>query len=183
MTYVEWLRVRAALKWTTIVLGAIVLIALVFRIFLFALGKDDALSFVHGMETDANSRVAHSTLPDGTRRTVIDNVKEDVHIVVDDSGYQGTRITIYESSARAKEHGPKTIVMGSLNVQSSARGGETVTTIDTNRPENFAYYAARVRPDQVARNCLRAAFERNSPAASRELRADGTLLLDPAGNA
>jgi hypothetical protein len=142
MTYVEWLRVRAALKWTAMILGAILLVALVFRIFLFSMGKNEALSFVHGMETDPNSHVVYSTLPDGTKRATIDNAKEGVHIVVDDSGYQGKRITIYESSARAKEHGPKTIVMGSLNVQSSARGGETVTTVDTNRPESFAYYAA-----------------------------------------
>ncbi|HEU5479356.1 MAG TPA: ABC transporter permease [Candidatus Tumulicola sp.] len=142
MTYVEWLRVRAALKWTVVVLGALVLIALVLRVSLLAFGKDDALSFVNGMETDANSRVAHSTLPDGTRRTTVDNAKEDVHIVIDDSGYQGKRITIYESSSHGKRHAPKTIEMGSLNVQSTAQGQETVTTIETNQPESFAYYAA-----------------------------------------
>ncbi|HEY1656583.1 MAG TPA: ABC transporter permease [Candidatus Tumulicola sp.] len=142
MTYVEWLRVRAALKWTAIVLGAIVLLILILRIVLLAGGKDDALAFVHGVETDANSHVVRSTLPDGTRRTTIDNAKDSVHITIDDSGYQGKRITISETSSHPGEHAPKNIVMGSLNVQSAANGRETITTIDTNRPESFAYYGA-----------------------------------------
>jgi hypothetical protein len=49
------------------------------------------------------------------------------------------------------------------------------------RAANFAYYAARVRPDQVVRNCLRAAFERS--AAAMDERVDRTLLLDPTGSA
>jgi len=52
------------------------------------------------------------------------------------------------------------------------------------RVENFAYYAAYVRPDQVVRNCLRTAFDRSVLAASRnEPAVGGTLLLDAPGNA
>lgn len=142
MTFVEWLRVRAALKWTVIVMGALVAVILILRIALFTFGKDDALSFVQGMETNASSHVVRSTLPDGTRRTTIDNTNDDVHIVVDDAGYEGKRITIYEASSHHGSHAPKRISMGSLNVQSTANGRETVTTIDTNRPESFSYYAA-----------------------------------------
>lgn len=142
MIYVEWLRVRAALKWTAIVLGAFVVIALVLRVVLLTMGKDDALSFVHGVENDANSHIVRSTLSDGTNRMTIDNPKEDVHIVIDDHGYQGKRIQIFESSAHAGGHAPKTVTMGSLHVESIGNGTGTVTTIDTNRPEDFSYYAA-----------------------------------------
>src|SRR6185437_3523605 len=72
----------------------------------------------------------------------IDNSKDDVHIVIDDNGYAGKHITITESSDHGQSHNPKTIVVGSLNVQSSANGRSTVTTIDTDRPETFAFYAA-----------------------------------------
>jgi hypothetical protein len=51
------------------------------------------------------------------------------------------------------------------------------------RVENFAYYAAHVRPDQVVRNCLRAAFDRGVPAASDERTAGEKLLLDSARSA
>ena len=51
------------------------------------------------------------------------------------------------------------------------------------RAENFAYYAAHVRPDQVVRACLRAAFKRSASAACDERPAAATLVLDAAGNA
>lgn len=142
MTYVEWLRVRVALKWTAIVLGALLVLALVVRLAMAGFGKSDALSFVHGMQDDPHSHVVTTTLPDGTHRTTIDNSKGNVHIVVDDNGYAGKHITITESSNHPGSHGPKTVVVGSLNVRSSANGQSTVTTIDTDRPETFAIYAA-----------------------------------------
>ena len=51
------------------------------------------------------------------------------------------------------------------------------------RVESFAYYAAHVRPEQVVRNCLRAAFERTAAAANYERPVDEALLLDAARNA
>lgn len=142
MTYVEWLRVRTALKWTAIVFGVLLILALAIRLTMAAFGKDDALAFVHGVQGDPNSHVVKTTLADGTQRTTIDNPKEGVHIVIDDGGYAGKHITITESSSSQGSHGPKTVVMGSLNVHSSANGRSTVTTIDTDHSSSLALYAA-----------------------------------------
>jgi hypothetical protein len=141
VTYVEWLRVRGVLKWTAIVLGAIVVLLLVLRLSLLGFGTNDVLSFVNLMQDNKNSQVVHSTLPDGTKRTTIDSVKDGVHIVVDDLGYQGKRIQIFERSPHASAH-HKTVSMGSLHVETLPNGNGTITTVETNRPENFAYYAA-----------------------------------------
>lgn len=141
MTYVESLRVRTALKWTAIVLGALLVLELLLRLAVGVFDKNDALTFVHVMQDNPNSHVVRTTLADGTHRTTVDNPKDGVHIVVDDNGYAGKHITIVESPS-SKSHGPKSVVLGSLNVSSSADGRGTVTTIDTDRPETFAIYAA-----------------------------------------
>jgi hypothetical protein len=139
MAYVEWLRVRGVLKWTAIVLVVLLAIAGAFRLSVLGM-HSDALSFVHAMEHKNDSRVTHVTLPDGGRRTVIDNARDRVHVVVDDYGYAGKRIRIVDSSSG--DHPPKTIVMGSMHVESSTNGRQTITTVETNRPERVAYDAA-----------------------------------------
>ena len=141
MTYVEWLRVRTAFKWTAIVLGSLLVLELVVRLVLGIVGRNDALVFVHGMQDEPTSRIVKTTLADGTHRTTIDNAKDGVHIVIDDNGYAGKHITITESSSHSS-HGPKSVVLGSLTVHSSANGQGTVTTIDTDQPESFAIFAA-----------------------------------------
>ncbi|MEO6834959.1 MAG: hypothetical protein ABI231_03515 [Candidatus Tumulicola sp.] len=142
MTYVEWLRIRGVLKWTGIVLIAGVVLLLALRLSLLTFGSNDALLFVHGLETNKGSRVVHTTLSDGTKRTTIDNSKDHVHVVIDDLGYQGKRIQIFERSSHGMTHPHKTISMGDLHVETRASGKETVTTVETNRPESFGYYAA-----------------------------------------
>ena len=115
MTYVEWLRVRAALKWTAIVLGALLVLEIALRLVLAATGHDDALAFVHGMQTDPGSHVVTTRLPDGTQRTTIDNAKHDVNVVIDDNGYSGKRITI--TSSHGDSDTPKSVTMGSVDVR------------------------------------------------------------------
>jgi len=140
MTYVEWLRVRGVLKWTAIVLAAGVVLLVVLRLSLLSLGSNDALSFVHGIETSKDSQVVHTTLSDGTKRTTIVDAKKRVHVVIDDLGYQGKRIQIFESGHSSAPH--KTISMGDLHVVTLPSGTGTLTTIDTGQPEDLAYYAA-----------------------------------------
>ncbi len=140
MTYVEWLRVRGVLKWTAIVLVILVALLIVLRISLLAVGSNDALSFVHGVEVNKDSHVTHSTLSDGASRTVIDNAKQSVHIVVDDRGYQGKHIQIFESSAHASHHSHRTVSMGDIHIETLPSNNVTVTTIDTSQPEDLAYY-------------------------------------------
>jgi hypothetical protein len=140
MTYVEWLRVRAALKWTAIVLGALLVLEIALRLVLVATGHDDALAFVHGMQTDPGSHVVTTTLPDGTQRTTIDNAKHDVNVVIDDNGYSGKRITI--TSLHGDSDTPKSVTMGSVDVRSSLDGHKTITTVETDQPETFFLHAA-----------------------------------------
>lgn len=140
MTYVEWLRAYAAFKWTAIVFGVLLVLEIVLRVGLTASGHSDALSFVHGMQQDPGSHIVTTTLSDGTRRTTIDNKRGDVHVVIDDNGYSGKRITIVSKNDGSDR--PKTIAMGSMNVHSSIDGSKTIMTIDTDRPESFFLYAA-----------------------------------------
>jgi hypothetical protein len=99
------------------------------------------MSFIHGIEVDPGSHVTHTVLPGGGTRTVIDNAKKDVHIVIEDRGYQGKRIQIVESNERVSKHqDADNVAMGDLHVDSRAVGNQTVTTIDTGLPEDFGYY-------------------------------------------
>jgi len=142
MAYVEWLRVWRCLKVTAIVLVVLEILLLIVRISFLTIGPGDSLSFVHGVENDPNSHVTHVTLPDGTGRTIIDNPKDSVHIVVDDRGYQGKRIQIIESGAHASKESHHTVAMGDIHVETRPNGGQTITTIDTGQPEDFGYYFA-----------------------------------------
>jgi hypothetical protein len=140
VTYVEWLRVWRVLKVTAIVLVALEILLVVVRISLLAIGPHDSLSFVHGVEVEPSSHVTHVTLPDGTNRTVIDSAKDGVHIIVDDRGYQGKRVQIVEIGKHRSERFSHTVAMGDLNVETQPSGNETVTTIDTGKPEDLVYY-------------------------------------------
>jgi hypothetical protein len=140
MTYVEWLRVWRVLKVTAIVLVVLEVLLLSLRISLLAFGPHSPMSFIHGIEVDPGSHVTHTAIPGGTR-TVIDNAKEDVHIVIDDRGYLGKRIQIVESKERASNH-PESVAMGDIHVNSQSLGTQTVTTIDTGQPEDLGYYFA-----------------------------------------
>lgn len=163
MTYVEWLRVWRCLKVTAIVLAVLEVLLLVARISLLAIGPKDSLSFVHGVEIEPGSHVTHSVLAGGVSRTVIDNPKEDVHIVVDDRGYQGKRIQIVESGSHASRHHPNTYAMGDLHVDTEAVGNTTVTTVDTGKPEDLGYYfAIAALVGLIIATCLGAPFAREN---------------------
>jgi hypothetical protein len=139
VTYVEFLRVRGILKWTAIVLLAFVALLVVARISFLRVGSGSALSFVHGIESEKDSRTTNVTLPDGTKRTIVDNPKSGVHIVADYRGYSGTHIVIRETGSHRMK--PSSMAMGDIHVETEPAGKATVTTIDTSRPEDLAYYA------------------------------------------
>ncbi len=139
MTYVEWLRVRGALKWTVIVLAALFVCGIGVRLYMFSRG--DAMAYVYGIEHKSGSKVTQSVLPDGTKRTVIDDPVDSVNVTIDDAGYAGKHIEILDRSHRSDE-AAKSVVMGSMQVHTLPDGDGERITIDTNEPEPFVGYAA-----------------------------------------
>lgn len=163
MTYVEWQRVWRTLKIAAIVLIVLEILLLVLRISLLAVGPKNSLSFAHGIEMQPGSRVTHSLVQGGVTRTVIDNASEGVRIVIDDRGYQGKHIEIVESAARSSRHPLETYAMGDLHVDTHPEGNQTVTTIDTGKPEDLGYYIAIATVvGLIIATCLGAPFAREN---------------------
>jgi hypothetical protein len=139
MTYVEWLRVRGVLKVTTIVLFVLFLCTIGLRVYIFS--KGDILSYISTTEKDPHSRVTESVLPDGTKRTTIDDKTGRTHITIDDRGYAGKHIEIIDRSSRHHE-GDQNLSIGSMHVQALPAGAGERIVIDTNEPEPFVFYSA-----------------------------------------
>lgn len=128
MTYVEWLRVVKTLRRTAITLGIIVILAVAGRIWLSFNGPLDGLSYVSQLQRDPASHTNTSTLPDGSRQTVIDNPAKGLHVIVDDlgNGHQILHIT------RSKDADQHIIAMfGNVDEKTSDHGNRRETTIET----------------------------------------------------
>lgn len=139
MNYVEWLRVRNCLRTVAIVLGIFLLLAVVLRISLSRYMSSDA--WIQHITLDPGTKVSHTVLPDGTRRTFIDDSTEQTHVVIDDHGYAGKRIVVTEPTSRAHKE-QKDVALGSIHVVESRNGAMTTTVIDTNGSVPFFYYMA-----------------------------------------
>jgi energy-converting hydrogenase Eha subunit A len=148
VTYVEWLRVGRCLKCTAWVVGVLMLLTIVAEYTFLNLGSKTSLSEVevHTSAGDVNARAilkgaatASSTLPDGTKRTTIVNAAEGVRITIDDHGYWGKHIEVFERSVSRPS---KLIGFGPLAVQRVAVPGGSKVVVDTDKPEDFAYLAA-----------------------------------------
>jgi hypothetical protein len=141
MNYVEWLRVRNVLKWTAIVFVALLVVLVVVRI---AVRKSfsDPMAYVHSIEDRKSAQVTHSVLPDGKNLVTIVDASDGTRVEVEDSGYQGKRITIIQRSSHPSSHPPTDVGVGSIHVQAIHHGNQLVTVIETDRPEDFGFYAA-----------------------------------------
>jgi hypothetical protein len=96
MAYVEWLRVRACLKWTGLALGILLLVAVGLRI--AAVGIEHNISArVAALKADPGSKVTDTVLPDGMHQITIDNRAKNVHVVIEDRGFDGKHIVLDES--------------------------------------------------------------------------------------
>jgi hypothetical protein len=129
MTYVEWLRVRGALKWTAIVLVALFVVVGLGRVWAFGLGGD-ALTHIARLQADPSSRVIETSGPDGAHRTVIDDPRERVHVTIDDYGWGRKHIEVLDRSSH--DHKKETIVAGTIAVRTLPAGGGSLVVIDTN---------------------------------------------------
>ena len=141
MNYVEWLRVRNLLRTTAIILAILVVLAVILRISVSRYMSPDA--WVAHMSLDPGTKVTHTVLPGGTKRTTILDPSEPSTVVIDDHGYSGKHIVITEPTSRAhKEQQAHNVGIGSIQVHESRHGSLTTTVIDTNGSVPMLYYMA-----------------------------------------
>jgi hypothetical protein len=139
MIYAEWLRVRNLLRIVAIILGILLLLAIVLRISVTRYMSPQ--TWIHESMMHPGVHVSNVTLPEGTKRTIIDDPNESTHVVIDDRGYAGTHIVVTEPTSRA-HHENSHFNVGSVAVVESKHGTVTTTTIDTNGAVPMIYYMA-----------------------------------------
>jgi uncharacterized membrane protein YjfL (UPF0719 family) len=132
MLYTEWLRVRGALKWIGIVLGIMLVICGIARV---ATLRYDATMFLHNLQNEPDSKVSVTTLPDGTKRTIVVNDRQQIRATIDDRGYDGQHIVIVEPKSHNGDSA--NVLMGSFSVQTRGAGNNDEIVIDTNTPTFF----------------------------------------------
>ncbi|HZY97932.1 MAG TPA: hypothetical protein VFE36_00020 [Candidatus Baltobacteraceae bacterium] len=138
MGYVEWLRVRGCLKWTALALGALLLLAVVFRLAL--IGHHSYLSYAFGLESDPGAKVTESALPDGAHRINIDDPAKQVRVVIIDRGWNGKHIEIYDYSGHSSSDAKDSVDMGTVHVTELPQKRGTLTVVNTNGETDFMNY-------------------------------------------
>jgi hypothetical protein len=144
MVYVEWLRVRRTLLWTAVAMAVMVVVLVIGQVLFLTLATTAPLGDVKfdngktGEMIARSSLTTHTVLPDGTKRTIVDDSKEGVRITIDDLGYRGRHIEIFEAAGSQE---PKVVNAGPIDFRVTRVPGGTLTTFDTNAPETLAYHA------------------------------------------
>lgn len=190
MTYVEWLRVRNCLRVLAIILGVAILLILVVRIsFNREISSDEA--FISHVKMQPGTTVAHSVLPDGTKRTTINDPTDRTTVVIDNLGNAGRHVVITEPSSKKNNEALSRATIGSVHINEEHHGDMVTTTIDTNGTVPFVYYMAFA--DVVAfivATLLAAPFAREGDGhleyaltkpVSREAYALGAISVDLGG--
>jgi hypothetical protein len=139
MNYVEALRVRNCLVRVAIILGILVVLAVILRISLARYMSPE--TWVSKVALDATTTTTKTTLPDGTRRTVLDDSADRTHIVIDDRGSAGKTISITEPSSHVHSDESHFSHVGNI-ISSESHGGTTTTVIKTNGSVPMIYYMA-----------------------------------------
>lgn len=198
MNYVEWLRVRGCLKWTAIVLVAMVTLVLFAR-FTFLDVRPNAHGFsgifidekdLADFERGANQ--TQTKLPDGTLRTVIENAATGTRITIDDHGYWGKHVELFQKTPPHGVHATK-IDVGDIHAERVMVPGGSVVKIDegSGAPEDLSYYFAfATLVALIVATILGAPFARENEGhleltftkpVSRTALALGTIAADVAG--
>ncbi len=134
MNYVEWLRVRNALRGIAIALAVMFFLAAIVRLSVAHLTTVDTI--INDVKTQAGTKKTVSTLPDGTVRTTLISPRGE-RVVIDNHGYEGEKIVVTQP-AGPHEH-VSSVLFGSLSVQKSTDGKFTTTTVYTNAPTPFFF--------------------------------------------
>jgi hypothetical protein len=139
MNYVEWLRIRNCVRMTAIILAIMVVLAIILRISLARNMSPE--SWISRMTSEPGTKITHSVLPDGTKRTLIYDPTDNSHVIVDDRGDAGQHIVVTEPAGHAHEEHSDFSHIGNI-VSSHTSGGTTTTTIDTKGSVPMLYYMA-----------------------------------------
>jgi hypothetical protein len=116
--YAEYLRGMRALRVIGIILGILLAIAIVFR--LWAFSEHAPQSLATALQSSPTAHVATKTLADGTIRTVIDDPFKHIHAVVTRRGQLfHMEATMPTTEAQGHSH----ISMGSYSVDKNAKAG------------------------------------------------------------
>lgn len=137
MNYVEWLRVRNALRIYAIVLGVLIVIALIVRISLAPqLNHDQYL--IDRVSKEPGTKISHSVV-DGLNRTTIVSASDSTTITIDEKPDGGRIIHIVQPSSSQKNSSNTSHAGPFSSSESVSKGVETIT-VDTNSPVNVVIF-------------------------------------------
>ncbi|HEY9084877.1 MAG TPA: hypothetical protein VIN40_02910 [Candidatus Tyrphobacter sp.] len=130
MFYVEWLRVRNALRIVAIVLGVMFALVVILRI---TLGSPAAqYDWIFREAGKPGVHVSQQRQSDGALRTTIDDPAKGDHIVIVDRGWHGKDITITGPGVYTDQNN---VQVGSVGVHGRhVAGGSDVVQINTDEP-------------------------------------------------
>jgi hypothetical protein len=123
--YAEYLRGMRALRVIGIILGILLAIAIVFR--LWAFSEHNPESVATALQSSPSAHVTTTTLADGTVETVVDDPLKHVHAVIDRHGQSFRMDATMPSSMAPNNH--VHISMGSSDVSRNRKTGMTHITI------------------------------------------------------
>ncbi len=137
MYYVEYLRALRALRVVAILLGILLALVVVMRLWLAAVHAESPDAWVTQMAQSSTAVVRTQRLSDGTVKTTIDDKAQRTHADIYDRGYAGKRLVITAPSSQLDMHFKHPLMIGSLHVVKSDANGMTTVVVDTNGGENI----------------------------------------------
>jgi len=136
MNYVEWLRVRNALRVTAICLGISIVICFIVRLSIVAQFGDRSIVTRIGSEKDT---VTTHSVVDGYDRTTMTNAREHATVVIEDQP-DGSKIIQVTRSGHFGNEGTNDVGIMGIQVSTTETAGVEKTTIETDKPVPFAIY-------------------------------------------
>lgn len=139
MNYVEWLRVRNALRIYAIVLGVLIVIALIVRVSLTSqLNHEQFL--IDRVSKEPGTTITHSVVG-GLNRTTIVSPSDSTTITIDEKPDGGRVIHIVQPSSSHKST-TQAGAVGPISGNDSVSNGVETITVDTNAPVNVVIFLA-----------------------------------------
>ena len=139
MNYVEWLRVRNALRIYAIVLGVLIVIGLIVRVSLTSqLNHEQFL--IDRVSKEPGTTITHSVVG-GLNRTTIVSPSDSTTITIDEKPDGGRVIHIVQPSSSHKST-TQAGAVGPISGNDSVSNGVETITVDTNAPVNVVIFLA-----------------------------------------
>jgi hypothetical protein len=137
MNYVEWLRVRNALRIYAIVLGVLIVIALIVRVSLASQLNHDQY-IIDRVSKEPGTTISHSVVG-GLNRTTIVSPSDNTRITIDEKPDGGRVVQIIEPS-KSHKNSSHTGTVGSFRGSDSVSNGVETISVDTDGPVNVVIF-------------------------------------------